>query len=212
MPRSELEFGPVSFLGTVRDRTSQRDWAPEKSRCGAGGGGGGAFSKKYVSTRPQRTPDCGLSTAPERRRAPARGSTTAPYGQRRPQDSPGRACTAVAHSLSRRRPQVTSSRTESPSSSPAPSPAPPLRRQLWRQPSNGFSLMPISCLAVAFSMRSRLPPIMVPCIACSAHAVHLQSPYRFLSTYYCRLLTAHCSVTHLPLTHIPASPCRPPRP
>ena len=81
-----------------------------------------------------------------------------------------------------------------------PPPRPPLRRQLWRQPSYGFSLMPISCLAVAFSMRSRLPPIMVPCIACGAHAVHLQSPYHLLSTYYCRRFTTHCLITHLPLT------------
>ena len=61
--------------------------------------------------------------------------------------------------------------------------------------------MPISCLAVAFSMRSRLPPIMVPCIACSAHTVHVQSPHRLLSTYYCRLFTTH-GLTTRSLTHL----------
>ena len=135
------------------------------------------------------------------------------YGPRRPQDSPGRACAAVAHSLSRRRPHSGYILPHGvPRLKSCPRPAPPLRRQLWRQlwrqlrrqlwrqPSYGFSLMPISCLAVAFSMRSRLPPIMVPCIACGAHAVHVQSPYHLLSTYHCRLFTTHCLITQLPLT------------
>ena len=82
-------------------------------------------------------------------------------------DSPRRACTAGALALWRSAPDDTPSAESAPQVLPPP-PRRQLRRQLRRQGSYGFSLMPISCLAVAFSMRSRLPPIMVPCIACIA--------------------------------------------